>query len=413
MLAPTPGPVLAQQPRVSISADRLRRAGATEAVLSKPIRVISDQPDRDTVQIRNDAVLLARGEMAIFRTVEPPSVTPGPIGEVAPDPGRPAPEPGEPFLTTDIRFVTPDANLTGEWVLRPVYKVANRMRWEPDAGVFRGALFLAIEDSLRRSESRPLPTPVRFQLLAEADTVNPAELSFEHTNFPLRRVEVTARRASDSLRVHLIPEFDVEGTDIWLPVVPFLEVETTPLRIQGWGVQTAQVVVRVAGTTAATPTMVNLTSSSGELEALDLQIGAAGSGATSLRSAGAGEAVLRASAPGLGEATTTIVFVWPWVFLLAALLGGVFGGVAAAAQHEGRAGSSRWSTSALKGLFVGVLAALAWYALGVNLLQLELGVPRQNELAVFALAALAGFFGVPRMKSRGAEEKAMASVTPT
>ena len=52
---------------------------------------------------------------------------------------------------------------------------------------------------------------------------------------------------------------------------------------------------------------------------------------------------------------------------------------------------------------VGVLAALAWYVLGVNLLGLDLGVPRQNELAVFTLAALAGYFGVPRMKAPAAK----------
>jgi hypothetical protein len=146
---------------------------------------------------------------------------------------------------------------------------------------------------------------------------------------------------------------------------------------------------------------VSLTSSAGELEGVQLELGSAGSGTVRLRSSGTGEALLRATAPGLGDATTTIVFVWPWVFLLAALTGGVFGGVAAAAQERRGGGTAPWGASALKGLFVGVLAALAWYTLGVNLLNIELGVPRQNELAVSALAALAGFFGVPKMKSGG------------
>jgi hypothetical protein len=145
---------------------------------------------------------------------------------------------------------------------------------------------------------------------------------------------------------------------------------------------------------------VSLTSSAGELEAVQLELGAAGSGTATLRSAGTGEALLRATGPGLGESTTTIVFVWPWVFLVSALLGGVLGGLAAAAQERRTGGEAHWGPSAFKGLLIGVVAALAWYALGVNLLDLDLGVPRQNELAVSALAALAGFFGVPRMKSR-------------
>ena len=148
----------------------------------------------------------------------------------------------------------------------------------------------------------------------------------------------------------------------------------------------------------------------GELEAVQLELGPTGSGAVTLRSAGTGEALLRASGPGLEEATATIVFVWPWVFLVAALLGGVLGGLAAAAQERRTGGSAHWGPSAFKGLLVGVVAALAWYALGVNLLSLDLGVPRQNELAVSALAALAGFFGVPRMKGRS--EQAPAEVNP-
>ena len=382
-------------PRESI--ERITGGRAVEGT----VKVVTPEGSA-TSEVRNDAIDLRRGEFALLRTAQAARAVAGPSGDLPVEPGQPAPEPDQPYFTTDLRFVTPDATLSGEWVLRPIFKVANRLRWEPEEGVFRGAFFLAIEDSLRRNESRPLPTPLRFQLIAEADGVEPAELAFEHTNFPLRRVDVTARSVSDSLRVQLVSEVDVNGSDIWLPVVPYLEIETRP-RVQGWGVETARVTVRRMGTTSATPTMVSLTTSSGDLDPYDVEVGAAGTGSSVLRSAGAGEAVLTATVPGLGEATTTIVFVWPWVFLLAALLGGLFGGAAVAAQERKGAEKVSWGASAVKGLLVGVLAALAWYALGVNLLNLDLGVPRQNELAVFALAALAGFFGVPRMKMPGKE----------
>jgi hypothetical protein len=386
------------QVRGRIARDVLTRH-VPEAVLTTPVRVISPEPDRDTAVVGNDGVAISRGEYLYFKNALAAREVAGPVGEVAVEPGKPAPEPEQPFRTTDIVLLTPDATATGVWVLRPVYKVANRMRWDSVAGVFQGALFLAIEDSVRRSESRPLPNPVRFQLITEADSVDPSELAFEHTNLPLRRVEIRARSASDSLRVHLVGEFDVNGSDIWLPVVPYLEVEPTPERIQGWGVQTTEVVVRVVGTTSDDSIDVTLRAPGAEPATTQLKIGRSGTASVTLRSAGSSQADLSATAPGFEEATATVDFVWPWVFLLAAVLGGLFGGVAAGFSERKSAEGTSLGAGALKGLFVGLLAALAWYVLGVNLIGLELGVPRQNELAVFTLAALAGYFGVPRRKA--------------
>ncbi|MGH7574896.1 MAG: hypothetical protein ACREM1_07185, partial [Longimicrobiales bacterium] len=305
----------------------------------------------------------------------------------------------EPFRTLPFRYLTPDAAAEGTWVLRPIYK-SNGLRWVD--GEFRGALFLALEDSSRRTRSDSLGVPIRFQLISEADRIEPDQLTLQHTNLPLQRVELAASRPSDSLRIHIIPEFDIRGEDVWVPVEPTLVVETSPSRIQGWGVGTARVTVRVLGASGRVPSAVTLWSSAGELDTTTIALGDAGVGATRIRSSGTGAATLRASAAGFGEAPATIEFEWPILFIIASLAGGVFGGVASAVQgrRTGRADAPKpgWRAPAVKGLFAGVLAAAAWYALGVNLLELDVGVPRFNELAVFAFAALAGFFGIPRIR---------------
>src|SRR5690606_21831681 len=122
-----------------------------------------------------------------------------------------------PFMTMPFRLVTPDSALTGEWVLRPVYKIGNRLRWEPGSERFEGQLLLAVEDTTRRHESRPLPVPIRFELLSDAESIDPTRLAVEHTNLPLQSVRILARFAEDSLRVHLVPDFDLAGLDIWIP----------------------------------------------------------------------------------------------------------------------------------------------------------------------------------------------------
>lgn len=386
---------------------------------------VAEQVRIDEVQ----AVTLERGDFAILRTndalettLRTPVRAPPPDAGVLPTPGESpdaedtpdataSPAPTDPAVTAETvapetggewrvlpyRYVTPDATGTGLWTLRPIYKVANRLRWHPEEQVFRGDFFIAVEDTLRLRESRPLPAPIRFQLLSDADSLAPHPVAIGHTNFPVERISVSTRLATDSLRIHVVPEFDVRGVDVWLPVATSLVVETTPRSIQGWGIQQARVVVRLIGATTPGATTASLITSAGTLDTLELPIGQAGIGTTWLRSEGIGDAELLAAAPGLGTVRTVIEYTFPWIFLLAALLGGVFGGVAAAATERKGRRKARWGDFALKGVLVGVLAALAWYALGVNLMQIELGVPRFNELAVFTLAALAGYFGVPRM----------------
>ena len=344
----------------------------------------------DTARVVGGVIQLQRGQFAVLSTggVEEVEGPPPPTG------GDPATTGEElPFMTMPFRFVTPDSALTGEWVLRPVYKIGDRLRWEPESERFEGRLLLAVEDTTRRRESRPLPVPIRFELLSDAESIDPTRIAVEHTNLPLQSVQVLARFAEDSLRVHLIPEFDLSGLDIWIPVVPSLTL-SAPARIQGWGIESARVVTRVVGTGSVQPATLTLTSTAGALETVRLTTDEAGSSETQLRSAGLGSAMIAAGAPGFSTAAIEVDFIFPWIFLLAALLGGAFGGIGSAV-HDGKGLEAARSRTLLKGVFAGLLAALAWYALGISLLQLDLGVPRFNEFAVFTLAALAGYFGIP------------------
>jgi hypothetical protein len=52
-----------------------------------------------------------------------------------------------------------------------------------------------------------------------------------------------------------------------------------------------------------------------------------------------------------------------------------------------------------KGTLLGLLAAVIYYAIGVSLLHVEVGVERFNEGAVFAFAALAGLTGLKLLGS--------------
>jgi hypothetical protein len=312
---------------------------------------------------------------------------PGQVGTTTADPGS-----GE-YIVLPWRFMTADAVGTGLWSLRPVFQLARPLRRDAAADVFRGSFYLAMEDSASRGTSKPLTVPIRLRVTTDADSLTPETLEFTQTNFPLHEVVVASARASDSVRVRIIPEFDLRGVDMWLPVEPGIVIESAGRTLAGLGIETAPVTVSVRGARLEGPVTVHLETDRGSLEPEVITIGAEGLASARIRSAGTGDARIRAFAQGLGEDVVTYRFTWPVAFLLAALLGGVAGGLGAAVMKKRvtRAGLRRALT---RGLVLGLLAAVIYYAIGISLLQVDLGVARFNESAVFAFAALAGLLGL-------------------
>jgi hypothetical protein len=383
--------------RVNVPRERLSRV-ATDSALRAPVAVVTHS-GIDTVHATSAGLQLQRGEFAVLgamagirQVAGPPAVQ----GMAAQD--SVAIEAAAPFWSLPIVLVTPDSALTGEWVLRPIYKVVEPMRWQPDSGRFRGSFFFALEDTVRPRESRPVVPAIPFALLGDVE-VAPAELAVAHTNLPLQRVVVLARDAADSVRVHVVPGSELGGRDLWIPVERAITVTIEPRRIQGWGIQTAKVVTRVLGTSVVRPVTASISATRGSLDSSRFQIDESGAGEVRMRSGGLGQDTVEVFVAGIGRVTQTAEVTLPWIFLLAALLGGVFGGLGAAAHNKQGRRKTRWREYAIKGVFGGLLAALAWYALGINLLHLDVGIVRFNELAVFTLAALAGFFGIPTPKA--------------
>ncbi len=309
-----------------------------------------------------------------------------PVGEVAPAPDAKR-------YALPYRYLMADGAGQGVWELRPVLQTAGPLRFDPVEREFRGSFYLAMEDTAHRSESRPLPVPVHLRVLAASDTLAPDELVFQSTNFPLKQVRLASGRAQDSVMIRIIPEFDLSGTAVWLPVEPALVIETPPRALQGLGIESAPVTVSIRGGRLTRPVTVSFDTDKGSFEPAVVTLDPDRPLAeVRVRSAGIGPASIRAFAPGLGEDRVAFSYTWPVPFLLAALLGGVLGGLAAALSGGDKGRAAR--DAVVRGLVLGLLAAVVYYAVGVSLLQVDVGVQRFNEAAVFAFAALAGLLGL-------------------
>ncbi|HVS12512.1 MAG TPA: hypothetical protein VMV46_01215, partial [Thermoanaerobaculia bacterium] len=262
-------------------------------------------------------------------------------------------------------------------------------------GGFLGRIFAAVRDVRRPGESRTLETPIELLVTAEVDEVEPRRISLNQTN---RFSEVSLRATSprDLVRVRLVPSFDPEGAEIEMPVLRGeLRLTISPREIQGLGLETARVTVQAAGLPSSAGLVVALSSDRGSLEADAPTLNPSGIASTTIRSVSLGEATVRAeaAAAGLAPGEAAVHFVFPWLFLAAALVGGVVGSLIRWARTEHAARRSLWVELLVLGVLVGLVVAAA-YSIGINLLGLE-PKARAGEALVFVLAALGAYFGIP------------------
>ncbi len=268
------------------------------------------------------------------------------------------------------------------------------LRYQPDAGIFRGSLLVGLQDNLAPTVRRNIGAPIPLTLASDgstSDSTRPREVQIRYTNYPLERVMVFASGARDSVGVRVITQA-LGGSVVWLPVHPSL-VFDAPRTLSGLGIGTVSFPVRLIGVSVRDTVLVTLAVDPGSLSEPNIKIGASGSAMVHLRSAGTGPARLTATSPGIDTAMATIEFGWPIGFLVAALLGGALGG-AGKYMRGGQGRKSHLLKPVLGGAVIGLIVAIAYYAVNVTLLPVAVKVPFFNEAAVFALGMLGAFLGI-------------------
>jgi hypothetical protein len=278
--------------------------------------------------------------------------------------------------------------------LEPLVEIDGGGMRPQSGGGFLGRIFAAVRDARRPGESRPLAQPIVLLVTAEVDDVEPRQITLDRTN-RFAQVELRAASPNDRVRVRLVPSFDSEGAEIELAVLRgSLALTVSPARIQGLGLETARVVVQARGLPATGGLAVALSADQGSLETSELALGTTGLASTTIRSVTTGVATLRAEAAGVAPADAQVRFVFPWLFLAAALVGGAVGALVRWARTEQAARRSLWLVLLVRGGLTGLVVACA-YSVGINLLGFE-PAARAGEALVFVLSALGAWFGLPR-----------------
>ncbi len=302
-----------------------------------------------------------------------------------------------------VRWVAPlhvvGATPAGDSVsLRAEVLLANDgLRFQSATGDFSGNLLVGLVDEVSPGNSRALGRSFDMQLIGAVDGFAPDHFALDHTNQPFIKIVVRSRTPPDSIKISLLPSFDPTPLDLWVPVQrPALTLRATPPRIMGFGLEAADLTVQVPPGAADSTIVAVLTSEPhGRPDPEQVRVLGRGAGVASIRSSSLGLTTVRAEAPPLQPATAVVEFVWPWGFLIAAVLGGFVGAIVRETRDRG--GNRRASApirvggNTVVGMLVGIIVAVA-YAVGINVLDVK-PVVNAGEAGVFVLAALGAIGG--------------------
>jgi hypothetical protein len=279
---------------------------------------------------------------------------------------------------------------SAELALKAVVLAGSPLRYRPDLKRFEGTLNVGVVEIGGRT-ARQLSEPIIFQVIG-AVTATPALARAESTAPPYQTITI-ASNSAEPVDVQVVSNVTPEGVKLTLPVQPALFVRVTPPRIQGWGLETADVLVQSRALAPTGNRQVQFsTDGGGIVTPTELTLNATGTGTASIRSVSTGPTVVTVSGPGFSdEASAPVEFVFPMRFIIAAILGGLAGGLLRIGVP--RRGSGK---RALANLGLGVICGaivFALYALGVNVIGFQL--PRlAGEVLVFVVAALGALGGV-------------------
>jgi hypothetical protein len=363
-------------------------------VTEKPTAVSLQKAQGPSVAVAlSDAPVIQRGELLISASQEPPKAV------AATREGASAFQ-----LPLQARFVDEAGELRTTEIVTEL--AGTGLRVIGNATSFVAELFVKVQDKANPSSSNDLPKSIDV-LVTGLDSIAPQLLKFGRLG-EWQKVALGTASPVEPVTIKLSSSDNVHA-DLPIKVLrPVTILTLSPASIQGFGVETADLTVRVEGVPSPEGRVVVLQSSQGRLGALRVTLDKDGIGSTSLRSEGHGLSTLGATSPPLqAAAALTIPFAFPVAFLVCALLGGALGG---AVRYFARRADGEKPWIIAVGLLVGLLAS-ALGVLGLNYTSFNVG-PLTSEIAVLVVAAGGALLGPSALllfADKGSKSTAAAS----
>ncbi len=237
-----------------------------------------------------------------------------------------------------------------------------------------------------------LSVPEEIQVLY-GTTAIPVKIT--QINWPPQNLDISSRDVLDSMEVRILTVSNPQGYYKNLRVEPAIVLSSTRNAIQGFGLQTTPLHLVLKGVSTYRPIPLSVEASSGSIQSPDLTLSGDKPGEVILRSENIGEINLHVVNPNYRSNSISIQSVFPWLFILSALLGGLIGGITRKLSAKQRITAN----SLILGCLFGLIAAFAYWGLGIKLIYFSFSARGLNEAMVFALSLIAGLYGLKTKKN--------------
>jgi len=283
---------------------------------------------------------------------------------------------------------------------RPVMFDSREGTWNTSLEV----ILQEIRNGELNEDPKKLNSPVSYNVYASDVLVDVFEIEYINVDIPPRNIKLHP----DTVR---IPETDKNtvllglretNTNSWFnderEVNPFIRVSSHKNTIQGYGIETTLIDIELLGVSDFDPIEVSVRAENGFVEPQRVELSSMAPVQTvSLRSKGAKKDVVTV-ASDVPSSPDGVDYVFPWVFLLFAIIGGIIGTLI---RMLPKAKKGFRVKAFIAGVLTGFIVALAYWAIGLNLLNFNLDFEYFNEGAVLVLSALGGIAGSSIFKPAG------------
>jgi len=299
--------------------------------------------------------------------------------------------PLQPNVVARRSFVLPEtyyAKVQGteaQVTLSPILNTDEPMKFVKSSGKFEGKLLVLLQEA-GDNQSKKLTQPIKFSVVSEADNVSPVNDSIDHSYFPPVEIKFASTSPADSVRFTFITSSHPEGYKASLQVRPNLTIHTSETVLQGFGLERTTLNFSVKPPGSGPTHAIQVSPSLGTVDSTEIHL-QGGQGSTGLRSGSLGTSKITVSSPDYADSEIYISYVFPFRFLIATLIGGIVGGIVRMKRKK-----HGLVFSLIVGMLWGLIVAVAWTGVGINLLNLPMPT-FTNECVVFVLAAFAAIWG--------------------